>query len=63
MDVNQHKRHLNKILVLGSSGQIGSYLCDHLCLKENKVFEFDIVNSPNQDLRINNNTLLDEYME
>ena len=53
---------MSKILVLGSSGQVGDHLCDYLRRNNNEVIEFDIVESENQDLRIYNNTLLDEHM-
>ena len=39
-----------KITVLGSSGQIGSYLTEYLRLKNYFVREFDIVNSQDQDM-------------
>jgi len=39
-----------RILVLGSSGQVGAYLTDYLRKKGNEVFEFDVTNGPNQDL-------------
>jgi len=39
-----------KITILGSSGQIGAYLTDYLCKKEHTVLEFDIANSPYQDM-------------
>ena len=32
-----------KITILGSSGQIGSYLTEYLRKKDYEVFEFDIV--------------------
>lgn len=54
---------MSKILVLGSSGQVGDYLCDYLRRNGNKVIEFDLVESVNQDLRITNNELLDEKMQ
>ena len=38
-------------MVLGSSGQVGSHLVNYLKVKGYKVIEFDIVNSPDQDLR------------
>ena len=41
---------MKKILILGSSGQVGAYLTDYLRKKGNEVFEFDITNGPNQDL-------------
>lgn len=43
-----------KYLVLGSSGQIGLELCKFLRNKGEEVIEFDIVNSPLQDLREDN---------
>ena len=39
-----------KILVLGSEGQIGSYLTEQLREKGHEVTEFDIVNGEDQDL-------------
>ena len=39
-----------KITVLGSSGQIGSYLTEYLKSKNYFVREFDIVNSQDQDM-------------
>ena len=39
-----------KITVLGSSGQIGSYLTEYLRSKNYFVREFDIVNSQDQDM-------------
>lgn len=44
-----------KCLVLGSAGQIGSALCDYLKEKGHEVIEYDIVNSPVTDLRIQGN--------
>ena len=43
-----------KYLVLGSSGQVGSELCEFLKNKGHEVFEFDIVNNDFEDLRIRN---------
>jgi nucleoside-diphosphate-sugar epimerase len=43
-----------KILILGSSGIIGSYLSNYL-KKKYQVIYFDIVNSKKQDLRIKDN--------
>jgi len=45
---------MKKILVLGSSGMIGSYLSNYL-KKNYEVLNFDIVNSKSQDLRIKDN--------
>jgi nucleoside-diphosphate-sugar epimerase len=42
---------MKTILVLGSAGQVGSHLSRYLRLKGYKVLEFDIKNSPVQDLR------------
>ena len=39
-----------KITILGSSGQIGSYLTEYLREKDYEVFEFDIVNGEYQDM-------------
>ena len=39
-----------KITILGSSGQIGSYLTEYLRKKDYEVFEFDIVNGDHQDM-------------
>jgi nucleoside-diphosphate-sugar epimerase len=44
-----------KILILGSEGQIGSYLLLYLKQKGYDVFGYDIVNSNKQDLRLKNN--------
>ena len=41
---------MKKVLILGSSGQIGTYLTDYLRSKEYEVTEFDIVNGENEDL-------------
>ena len=42
---------MKNILVLGSSGQIGSHLCKYLRERNYNVIECDIVNSEAQDLR------------
>ena len=39
-----------KIAILGSSGQIGSYLTEYLRAKDYEVFEFDIINGDHQDM-------------
>lgn len=49
-----------KVLVLGSSGQVGAHLVKHLRSMNHSVKEFDIVNDLNQDLRLYNNDLLDK---
>jgi len=50
-------------LILGSSGQIGSHLVDYLTKQGEKVIQFDIENSEWEDLRIQDNPLLDDYLE
>lgn len=46
-----------KYLVLGSSGQIGSPLCDYLESKHETVIRFDIEDCESEDLRISNTRL------
>lgn len=43
------------IAILGSSGQIGSYLTQYFLNKGDIVYEIDIVNGPHQDLTDFNN--------
>lgn len=52
-----------KHLILGSSGQIGSHLVPYLKHKGILPVQFDLVNSSYEDLRINNNTLLEKYID
>ena len=47
-----------KITILGSSGQLGSYLTEYLRKKDYEVFEFDIVNREYQDMTHIPNTYL-----
>ena len=49
---------MKKILILGSAGQVGHHLLLHLRNKNYTVYEFDIVNSKKEDLRVKNNNLL-----
>ena len=49
-----------KYLVLGSAGQVGVPLCDHLRQNGHTVFEFDVEDNPIEDLRINSNELLEQ---
>jgi nucleoside-diphosphate-sugar epimerase len=51
-----------KYLVLGSAGQIGAALTQHLRSKGHTVHEFDIVNTSKEDLRIAGNPLLAKRM-
>ena len=41
---------MKKVLILGSSGQIGAYLTEYLREKGHEVTEFDIVNGEGEDL-------------
>ena len=52
-----------RILVLGSSGQIGNYLCDYLQNKNYSVMKFDIELDQKYDLRIQQNRLLSRYIK
>jgi len=52
-----------KISVLGSSGQIGVYLTEYLREKGHVVIEFDKVNTPNHDMTIIPNQLLENVIE
>lgn len=52
-----------KYLILGSSGQIGAELCEYLKVHGHEFAEFDIVRNEKEDLRIHNNTLLDEAIK
>ena len=49
---------MKKILILGSSGQIGFHLKEYLGKKNYKVFNFDIVDGKSNDLRKKNNLKL-----
>jgi len=49
-----------KILVLGSAGQIGAPLVQHLGAQNHTVIEFDIAVEINEDLRVSN--ILDEIL-
>ncbi len=51
-----------KYLVLGSAGQIGAALTQYLRSIGHTVHEFDIVNTPKEDLRIAGNPLLAKRM-
>ncbi len=48
-----------RILILGSSGQIGGALVNYFKSLNHEVFEFDIENTPEQDLRLPHNPVLD----
>lgn len=49
-----------KITILGSSGQIGAYLTEYLSNKGHQVHEFDLVNTPDEDMTMIPNPLLEE---
>jgi len=52
-----------KVAILGSRGQIGSYLTEFLSLKGYDVSEFDIVNGPDQDLTVIPNENLENIIK
>jgi nucleoside-diphosphate-sugar epimerase len=52
-----------KILILGSSGQVGSYLVEHLEQRGHLVIEFDIARGLGEDLRIFGNSNLEKVMK
>lgn len=54
---------MNKILVLGSSGQIGSYLVEHLEQRNYVVEKFDILRDESEDLRSFNNYKIDHLIQ
>ena len=41
-----------KVLVLGSSGQVGAYLSEYLSKNGYEVLEFDIANDSSQDMTV-----------
>tara|TARA_Y100001935_G_C17262512_1_gene487242 strand:- start:95 stop:940 length:846 start_codon:yes stop_codon:yes gene_type:complete len=47
-----------KFLILGSEGQIGNHLKEYLNKKGHKVFDFDLLRSKKEDLRLYKNNLL-----
>ena len=52
-----------KHLILGSSGQVGYHLVNILKQHNQEVLTFDIIESPDQDLRVYNNILLEEKIK
>ena len=52
-----------KYLILGSAGQIGSHLCSFLRRQGDFAIEYDLVNSPEQDLRKPSKMLLEKMRE
>jgi nucleoside-diphosphate-sugar epimerase len=54
---------VSKVLILGSSGQIGSYLVEHLAQRGHQVIEFDITRSSSEDLRLAGNIELEKIMK
>lgn len=51
-----------KYLILGSSGQVGEGLTEYIRKIGHEVIEFDLVRTPEEDLRIYNNPLLDKVV-
>lgn len=54
---------MKKILILGSSGQIGAYLTEYLRNKNCEVIEFDLINGTEQDLTIIPNKKLESAIK
>jgi len=54
---------MKKILILGSEGQVGSHLTTFLKKKKYNVYEFDIVRSSREDLRIYKNAKLERLVK
>jgi nucleoside-diphosphate-sugar epimerase len=54
---------MKKILILGSQGQIGNHLLIYLRNKNYTIYEFDIINSKKQDLRVKNNKVLKKLVQ
>ena len=52
-----------KITILGSSGQIGSYLTEYLRDKGHIVYEFDKNKNPSHDMTIIPNQYLEDVIE
>ena len=52
-----------KHLVLGSSGQVGYHLSNVLKEQNQEILTFDIIASPDEDLRVYNNQLLEEKIK
>jgi nucleoside-diphosphate-sugar epimerase len=52
-----------KITILGSAGQIGAYLLDYLRDKGHEVTGIDIVNGPENDLRITPNSCVEDAIK
>ena len=53
---------MKNILILGSSGQIGSHLVNFLKNKKYNVLKFDIERNKKEDLRLSKNSLLKNYI-
>ena len=53
---------MKNILILGSSGQIGSHLVNFLKNKKYNVLKFDIERNKKEDLRLSKNSLLKKYI-
>lgn len=52
-----------KITILGSEGQIGAYLSDYLTEKGHEVTGVDVVNGPENDLRVTPNTYVESTIK
>lgn len=54
---------MKTVTILGSSGQIGAYLTTYLRSKGYKVYEFDVVRSPLEDLTYFPNQILEKKIQ
>ena len=52
-----------KVSILGSAGQIGAYLKEYLTDKGHEVTGVDIVDGPQNDLRVTPNTYVESVIE
>jgi nucleoside-diphosphate-sugar epimerase len=52
-----------KHLILGSAGQVGHHLVKVLKEQNEAVITFDLIDTPDEDLRVYNNILLKEKIQ
>ncbi len=52
-----------RVLILGSSGQVGAYLSEYLVKKGYEVTNFDVLNNEKEDLRVIPNDYLERCIE
>jgi len=54
---------LKTVLILGSSGQVGSHLAKYLDSRSYKVLKFDVASSESEDLRLYQNTIFESLVQ